>query len=200
MKTRKAGIILILVAVITGIFFLVSEMHDRNGASTAERNPDLVSDYPDPAYGTEEDIGDGSEDNGASEEEAENTEETGDMEDTDPSLETPAGEDTEKEEQIYGDGGEASDPELIGQMEIEISGMHKSVKKRIRDYEAFEYAVKEYLFSEGVETTTVISLNSVTVNYDLDNEIFHMAVETEDETWEFYIVQDNQDGTYTASE
>lgn len=76
--------------------------------------------------------------------------------------------------------------------------MTPEVSSLIKDMSGFETEVKRYIFDNGIEGTTVYSLNTVTTKYNENKQLFLMGI-TGENTY-FYVVQDMESTAYSYEE
>lgn len=91
------------------------------------------------------------------------------------------------------------DPEAYSQqVTVDITGMSEQVKALVKDPEAFEAAVKQYVYEHSLDHVEVTCKNIVTTYYSLGKQEFLMEIESEGLV--FYVMQDLEDADYHVEE
>ena len=81
----------------------------------------------------------------------------------------------------------------LSDIKCEICDMRTEVKEQIKNYTAFENAIKNWMLMNGYTNEKIISRNDVTTQYDSDKKLDWMILEKENKS--FYVVEDLQSGT-----
>lgn len=76
--------------------------------------------------------------------------------------------------------------------------MAPEVSSLIKDMKGFETEIKRYIYDNGIEGTTVFSLNTVTTKYNENKQLFLLGI-TGENTY-FYVVQDMKSMGYSYEE
>lgn len=96
------------------------------------------------------------------------------------------------------EGGTDQEEDLVSNMEIEVQDMAPEVSSLIKDMKGFETEIKRYIYDNGIEGTTVFSLNTVTTKYNENKQLFLLGI-TGENTY-FYVVQDMKSMEYSYEE
>lgn len=96
------------------------------------------------------------------------------------------------------EAGAASEEELIKNWNCNIVSMSDELKSEIDDFDAFMYAIKDFMFTNGYVDTDVFSLDSLTIKYKEKKKLFLMGIEGEN--YYFNVVQDLNTGNYYCEE
>lgn len=81
----------------------------------------------------------------------------------------------------------------LSDIKCEICDMRPEVKEQIKNYAAFENAIKNWMLMNGYTNEKIISRNDVTTQYDSGKKLYWMILEKENKS--FYVVEDMQSGT-----
>lgn len=93
---------------------------------------------------------------------------------------------------------ERQEGDLVSNMEIKVQDMAPEVSSLIKDMKGFETEIKRYIYDNGIEGTTVFSLNTVTTKYNENKQLFLLGI-TGENTY-FYVVQDMKSMEYSYEE
>ena len=96
------------------------------------------------------------------------------------------------------EGGTDQEEDLVSNMEIKVQDMAPEVSSLIKDMKGFETEIKRYIYDNGIEGTTVFSLNTVTTKYNENKQLFLLGI-TGENTY-FYVVQDMKSMEYSYEE
>lgn len=106
--------------------------------------------------------------------------------------------DEEAIEELNEGGEESADDAAIDNLNCNITEIDQAVEDDIADRNAFEYAIKRYLYENGFINKNVYSLDTVTIRYRENNKLYLLGIE--DENQYFYVVYDMNTGLYSAEE
>lgn len=81
----------------------------------------------------------------------------------------------------------------LSDIKCEICDMRTEVKEQIKNYAAFENAIKNWMLMNGYTNEKIISRNDVTTQYDSGKKLYWMILEKGNKS--FYVVEDMQSGT-----
>lgn len=81
----------------------------------------------------------------------------------------------------------------LSDIKCEICDMRTEVKEQIKNYAAFENAIKNWMLMNGYTNEKIISRNDVTTQYDSGKKLYWMILEKRNKS--FYVVEDMQSGT-----
>ena len=81
----------------------------------------------------------------------------------------------------------------LSDIKCEICDMRTEVKEQIKNYTAFENAIKNWMLMNGYTNEKIISRNDVTTQYDSGKKLYWMILEKGNKS--FYVVEDIPSGT-----
>lgn len=96
------------------------------------------------------------------------------------------------------EGGSDQDNELISAVEVNLQDMNNEEETLIKDKNKFINEIQKYIYANGIESTDIYSLNTVTTKFNEKKQLFLLGIRGEN-TY-FYIIQDMDTPTYSYQE